>query len=116
MLPLHNGDFLGRQAVDLVDEGVDLAVGEGDLGLELAQSVRVLLRRFLPVQLQYPVHQLRIDVVEERSGSGGAGQGNRRCSWVFDPAKTGQMAKAVLCLSFLRRNTVPAREGMEADH
>ena len=57
-LALHDGDLFGSEAVELVDEGVDLAVGEGELGLKLPQGVGFLFRRLFPVQVQHPVHEL----------------------------------------------------------
>ena len=47
--PFHNRHFLLGQAVQLIYEPVDLVARGGELGFELLEDVRGLLRRLLLV-------------------------------------------------------------------
>ena len=50
---LDQRNFLFGQVVKLVNEAVDLAVGGGDLGFDLFESVRVTLPGFLLLQVEH---------------------------------------------------------------
>ncbi len=40
-MAFHQDDFIFGEAVEVIDEAVDLAVGGGDLGVELGGGLRI---------------------------------------------------------------------------
>lgn len=49
---LDNSDLLGSQIVELIDEAIDLAVGDGDITFDTAKGLGILLVLQLLVDFQ----------------------------------------------------------------